>query len=324
MRVVRIGLIGFVLSVVSGVVTACVGDDPGNGTTQTDAGDSGTTLDASRETGDLVDATTAACDPDRPFGVPQLLSSLSSTFAEGSAALSLDQRTGYVSRLIGARAEILRGTRAQPGDPFGQLTPLFSTNDFGVAFPSITADDLHLYYQAVPTDGGVSEIHLSRRQNPSVSFELGAAISVAPLISGSAPSISADGSALYFLGQASAGQQPRVYRMVKNGNAFGAPELQLDPVPAPAAIGSAVVSSDELTIYITLAYGSQRSDIYRARRGKKTDAFSAVERVDVLSDPNGAEGPVYLSPDGCVMLLVTDRPGSIGPSFDVFEARRPR
>lgn len=85
------------------------------------------------------------------------------------------------------------------------------------------------------------------------------------------------------------------------------------------------ISGDGLTLY----YSSMRTDggalagtdIWRASRTATTLPFSTPTRVAELNTASN-ESPTWLSPDGCVIYIQTDRAGGTGGQ-DMWEAVKP-
>ncbi|MEO7731061.1 MAG: hypothetical protein ABIY55_08830 [Kofleriaceae bacterium] len=128
---------------------------------------------------------------------------------------------------------------------------------------------------------------------------------------GSSPILSTDGETLYWIdptsGLHSASRQP-------DADAFA---TQLDISMDEVARG--VLSLDELTLYYA---NSAVPDLLVATRADKTAVFGVGTALPGL-DTVAGDAPVFLTPDGCVLYLKSNRPGGLGGD-DLWQAARPR
>jgi hypothetical protein len=119
---------------------------------------------------------------------------------------------------------------------------------------------------------------------------------------------------------------------LNSGGAFddARSEVVLPKIAGPSGtlnVGAPFLSPDGKKLYFS-AFSSPTNpidaDIYVATRAGATGNFTAVSKVDELSNPIAADFPSYVSPDGCRFLFTSNRtPGDI---FRVFqhEKRRPK
>lgn len=97
---------------------------------------------------------------------------------------------------------------------------------------------------------------------------------------------------------------------------FGAPVL-VGPLNSSGAEAQPIVSSDGLTMYFAAYVDANLFDIYTSTRPGLGSAWAAPTKVAPLNG-TATEAPVYVSPDGLLLLLSSDRNGN----FDLFQSTR--
>lgn len=138
------------------------------------------------------------------------------------------------------------------------------------------------------------------------------------------PFITADGSALYFdSGRNSISLHLYVAVRQPDGS-FSTPQ-PLTTLNTTAVDGHPRVTQDGLRIYWSstrIDGGAQGgTDIWTATRPSTAGTFGTPTRVPELSSPF-SESPSWISPDGCVIYLQSDRPGGSGLQ-DIYQAVKP-
>ncbi|HEX8109421.1 MAG TPA: hypothetical protein VF516_16940 [Kofleriaceae bacterium] len=278
----------------------------------------------------LPDAAAARCDPSKPFGMPALIPNINSDVRDQGAELIDDLTIIFGSDRSPPGLYI--ATRATPTSPFGTPAPLTAINATpgatGVAGPTLTADGLTLYY-AVTTAQDPGDIYVTHRNSRADAFAAGTPVTgLNSPTTDLDPFISADGSTLYFDSGRLTSVSLRLYAAVRQASgSFAAPQPLTAFNSQDAAIvdGHPVLSPDGLTLYWSSTRtdgGAQGlTDIWKASRTSTAGDFGAAVRVPELSSAKG-ESVSWVSPDNCMVLLQSDRPG--GPGLqDIYQAVRP-
>jgi Tol biopolymer transport system component len=278
--------------------------------------------------GRLVDAAPAPCDLTRPFGPPTLVAGVNGTADESQAAMSDDELTIYVasSRPGGpGKNDMYVATRATKTASFGALTLIAGVNSAGNdGSVTLTRDGLALYIASDRATTATYDLYVATRPTATAAFgtpTLIAGLSTTTSLDGS-PYINGDGTVLYF--DSDRGGTRDIFRASRpsaNG-AFGAPAL-VGELNSPTADDKyPVVSGDELSVY----FGSDRPgsagfDIWEAHRTTTGDGFG-TPRLSTNVNSTATDLPVWISPDGCRLLLSSDRAGVGGR--DLYLATRPQ
>jgi hypothetical protein len=257
------------------------------------------------------------------FAPPVPLPGVNSAYSEEHGWLSSDELTLWLTTIRDEGTggyDVFLATRGDVADPFGPLTPLATLNTTSnEERPVVTADGLTLYCASnnAATTGSFDVMVATR---PSTLVDFGPLVSVAngnSPDSDSAPHISADGSELYFGSNRSGNAE--IYRAELGvGGAFE-PATVVGELGGPeSADGDPTPSADGLTIY----FSSDRDDvsnIYVATRSTRDDGFGEPVAVDDLNT-DVLDWPVWLSDDGCRLLLASSREGEGG--YDLWIAER--
>ena len=306
---------------------------PGKDATTSDVATNDTGVPTPDGGGDaaITDASTAACDPAKPFGAPVLLSSIDTTNPEGTVWLSEDEKIAYVGTVradSGVNAgHIFVGVRPDLTDSFGALTPLPGLAAAGYdESPSLTPDALTLLFDSSRgAPGQPSDLFIATRINTLVNF--GAPTALAALNSPNTdgePNISPDGKTLYFESNRNSAQYD-LFVATDTGSGFALVTAN-SPVTAlngaQSNEGAPVSTRDGLTLY----FSSNRNGSYRvfvSTRATKTDPFGAPKELTQLNSTAGDTYPQFISPDGCRLYGAGILPNGAG-SLDIWVTTKPK
>ncbi|MBK8215099.1 MAG: PD40 domain-containing protein [Myxococcales bacterium] len=325
--------------VLATAAAACVGDDPVGsqdaGATPADAStaptdaptnvpdtstpvpDAGADTSAPRD-GAVDTGTDRRCDPAKTFDAPTFMATVSSAFDEASFSMTRDELTAFMHREnTGApNTSLLQTTRARVTDAFAAPTEtnlaVVNTPPGSEYSPTVSPDGLVLYFHR-QTAGGIG-VFVATRGAAGAPFANQGAVTVGgtALSDALSPHLSADGQTLYWLDfqtfklhQAARGATPAIFGTGRE--------------VTPADVYNPVLSADELTLYYS---NGMSDDVLRATRASKAASFGAGVRVDALSS-NAKDAPLFLTGDGCVMILKSTRPGGSGGT-DLWMAQRPQ
>ena len=293
---------------------ACVGESPVG---ISDGGTEGGDLPIDGGVPSTDASSTNRCDPTKDFEAPALMPELSTGLDDLAFSVTRDELLAFVGR--GQPTVIMQSTRATTTASFGAPTDtgLAAVNTGAAAKlePSTTGDGLALYYAIQEAASGDKKIFVASRSTTGEPFAAGQQLfSRGPLVRDASPHASTGGSMLYWVG---VGQPPAKTSLLQAQRDRGA--LLPDSRTVATDVERPVVSSDDLTLYY---YDPDGQDIRRASRTDKNATFSAGKVVGSLSS-TAKDIPLYLSYDGCVMVLASDRPGGLG-GFDLYMAKRPK
>jgi len=273
----------------------------------------------------LPDAAAARCDPSKPFGTPALIPGISSNVRDQGAEL-IDDLTILFGSDRPPGTGLYVATRVTPTSPFGTPAPLTAINATGAATgPTLTADGLTLYY-ALTTAQDPGDIYVTHRNSRADAFTAGTRVTgINSTGTDLDPFISADGSTLYFDSTQATGTALHLYVALRQANGSFATPAALTAFNTTAVDGHPVLSPDGLTLYWSSTRtdgGAQGlTDIWKASRTSTAGDFGAAVRVPELSSSSG-ESVSWVSPDSCMVLLQSDRPGGVGLQ-DIYLAVRP-
>jgi len=260
----------------------------------------------------------ARCRPAEPFGTPTPVAGVNTDDDEIGFALTRDELTGFVTRVVQdtpPSAILLAAKRTALADPFGtptqDATSSLNAVDGDELFPFPSNDALTLYFSRTISSGD-PRLLTAARASVGAAFRSEAPVQLdgSPLVGRSALP-SADGETLYWvdtsstLHSASRGSAP--------GEFITQRDLSQDEVASP------VLSTDELTVYYA---NSGVAGILVATRASRSDEFGAATVLAGL-DSIAGDAPVFLTSDGCVLYLKSNRPGGRGGD-DLWQAQRPR
>ena len=255
------------------------------------------------------------CAASTPFGDLKPVMGANGAASEWGASLSLDELTLYLSYEENGPIQVaMRATPEgafQPpavltdlhGDPLVGRNPFITDNDDG-------SETLFLDREV----GGVAfdrDFYFTKRADRNRPFD--------PVRSFGDRSLNTDahetdlcfiGEEMYFL---------RAGVVQRSG-------AKSPPAPI-TALGdhnySIAVSRDGLELFVAHQAGSERPDIWVARRASATAPFAAPEPVAELAHDgaNVFQYPEWLSPDGCRIYFTSNRPGGKG-ALDLWQASR--
>jgi hypothetical protein len=188
--------------------------------------------------------------------------------------------------------------------------------------PTLSSDGLTMYLSITPS-GSNEQIAVTTRPDRSNPFGAPSLLPspVNTFVEGT-PELSQDGLSLYFFSQRFGGTGDRdLYVATRSSTS-----VQFGAVSNPTTLNSAArddrpwLSPDELTVYFASQRASARDDLWRATRAVRTDAFGPPVAVTELNSI-GNDAGVYLTPDGKVAFLASDRSGGAG-GVDLYRAVR--
>jgi len=267
-----------------------------------------------------------ACVLDASFEGLAPVPVINSPAAERSVFLSADQLIIYFSskRVIGVDAldELWWATRNSIQDDFSPPTKLANVNstqdDF---FPSLSGDRLTLIFGSTRSGAQQTDLYVATRTHPAVDFDTPQSIAGVNSSDNEFGSfVLPDLSALYLFSNRTGDYD--IFRSPGLNGSFGAP-VAVDEVNLPTSYeGCPVVSPDELTLYFYTTRQGGPPDIWVTQRSQVGAAFAPPTKVDELCSSDD-DRPGWLSPDGCTLYLMTDRPGGSG-SLDIWVAHRPQ
>jgi Tol biopolymer transport system component len=265
------------------------------------------------------------CDPTKPFGAPTLVAGINSTVRDQGAELIDDLTIIFGSDRDSATGGLYVATRSSPASPFGTPAALTAINATpGATGPTLTSDGLTMYY-ALTTAQDTGDIYVTHRASKADAFGPGTQVmGLNSNVQDLDPFVTADGSALYF-DSARGGGLLDLYVAVRQADgSFGTSQV-LANLNTSATDGHPVLSHDGLTIYWSsnrTDVGTQGgTDIWMATRPTAAGPFVVPMLVPQLNSPKN-ESLSWISPDGCMVLLQSDRDGGVGLQ-DIYQAVKP-
>lgn len=312
-----------IVSILAGIVAAC-GLFPDVGPLIGDAG----ALDAQGE--DVVqneaggDGGVVSCSATAPFGTPKLLSELDTADENGVPHLTHDELTIYFERspsgdasAVGGGAgglDLFTATRTSPTGTFGVATALALDTAAGEWDPTVTDDDLSLYF-ASDRDGGLGQRDLYLATRTSVVGAFAAPTNVAALntpYDECCAYVMPDGLTLYYAREPQ-GADWQMFRATRTPTTSFSEDTSgiFDAINTSSVEQTPTVTLDELTVY----YGSDRNggkgevDIWRATRASRSVPFGDPVNVSELNTA-GYDYPGWISDDGCRLYFMSDVSGT--------------
>jgi hypothetical protein len=261
------------------------------------------------------------CNRAAPFSSVNPLPPLINTEADETyAALSADELTIYISRAGGGGRDLLVATRGSRDVDFGepQLVPGLDSSgvDDGL---TVSADGLLGVFHSNRSDAAAPmNLFFVTRSSPTVPFGVPQPITnVNSLQADTDAYLLPDKRRVYFGSQRTSPASIFVAAVTASSTTytFGTP-TPLTELTAPNGVGTPVVSSDEHEIFFAAGLPNQPSRIFRATRLSASAPFGAA--VDMTELNIGLTVPSWLSADGCVLYLSSDR----GGNRDIFVATR--
>lgn len=257
-----------------------------------------------------------ACDPTAPFGAPVPIAELNTAAADGTLRLMPDELTGYYWSQGATSQDIFFVQRASLDEPF-QRQPAMGVSSPSVEYdPTIAADGSVLVFRR---SGPGNDLYVATAISPGV-FDPPLPIDALNTAADEAqPYLHPSGGSIYFSSTRTFGREGDLFVAPWSGTTFGAP-TEVVVVASTVDEGDPVITADGLTLF----FRSERTgnyEVYVATRPTTSDAFEApAELVENVNDSAAADGPSWISPDGCRLYLSSDRAGS----NDVYVATRGR
>ncbi len=257
------------------------------------------------------------CTATAPFGVPESLTELATNAAEASATLSQDELTIYFART----GNILVATRATLGDRFGNVHAAGLEGGGTDGNPALTSDGKRLFFSTQSRgDSGTSEIYVAPVVGASAL--LGPPIPVRGILpSTDDPYPLGDASALYSANRGGASIDLWLATGL-GGSTVLERKLEISDLSDDA---QPILSRDELSLFFASrrAGGRGRLDIFVATRTQTKDEFAGVTWLGPIVNSVDDDLPAWVSNDGCVLYLVSDRTGGAG-GRDIYRTTRGR
>jgi Tol biopolymer transport system component len=277
-----------------------------------------------------VDQRLGPCDPNAAFGAPASLDDFNTAANDDAVVLSDDQLTALLSsdRPGGSGGyDLWVAVRSDVQARFSAATQVAGVNSADdERQPVLSSDSRHVYFMS---NHGASGYRIVEATRNGVTGGFAPPAAVAGLDSGMgdiSPWLSIDGAQIY-LGSGRAGGLGGNDIYVADLSTAGASNVvDLAAVNSSADDASAVLSRDGLALYFASkradATARGNDDIWVARRADVGDPFGAPAAVTELNTA-AADGPRWLSPDGCTLYFVSDRSGGQG-GYDLYSATRGR
>jgi len=286
--------------------------------------------------------TTESADVGRIFGDPTNLGpTVNSPSGDWDPDISADGLSLYFQSYrpgSSGKADLWITSRKTTSDPWAEpvnlgLTVNSSANDNA---PSISADGLSLYFSS-GRSGGHGDRDLWVTTRSSTSDPWGIPVNLGPTVnsyaSDHAPSISADGLALYFSEHSVGPKRP---------GGLGSADIWMttrktkaDPWSTPVNLGSTIntsgfeggpcISADGLTLYFCRPQegkGIRMNELWATTRRTKGDTWgNPVNLGSTVNSPDGSNFDPDISYDGSTLYLSSSRPSAIGGSgdFDIWQ-----
>jgi hypothetical protein len=258
----------------------------------------------------------ARCNPTADFGEPTLVPNINSSFDE-TISMTRDELAVLVYRYDGSSVtlQVSRRTSKESVFPSPSVEPTLTNivSSPGLEYHlTFTADELIAYFSRQPPEAPPN-IYVATRSAFGEWFNEGVLVSVgqSPLPGALYPSISTDGQTLYWLDY----YEFKLHSATRR--AFGRFDDQM--IISPAHVWSHVISDDNLTLYYSDGFST---DVLGVSRLAKNEPFMNGAPVPNINSAQ-EDAPLFLTPDGCLLYLMSKRPGGIG-GFDIWVARRPR
>jgi hypothetical protein len=273
------------------------------------------------------------CNSTKPFNAPVEITELeSSLLSEMAPRLSHDELVIYYwVRSSGSLAggDLVSATRSMPTGTFGAPQNLTIDDSSVQRDPTVTGDNLKLYYSSDAATPGTNKIYLATRATTGVDFSNPAPVTDLDL--GTAydeidPYVEPNDQDLYLAIEPPGATMYELYaaRRATGGGAYMPPYLApFSRINDPAAEQRMpVVSVDLLTVY----FESNRSgglggpDIYKATRGAANMLFDNPVNVTEVNTSD-SEYPGWISDDGC--RLYFERGPVNGHDWQLWVASKP-
>jgi hypothetical protein len=270
------------------------------------------------------DAPPPRCDVAKPFDLPEKLRGRVNDAALGDFGpwLSDDEKRLYFTSERTGGPQLYLAVRASTDDDFGDpvlvdgldgtnLNPAFSADQKTVYFEARRGNNTDTYF----------DVFRATRDDAGGAFDDPVrldAVNATGLVFDGQPFLSANGQSLYI----TSNRAPVAERfhgifqatMVRN-------ELTIPASASPliADGNNPVLTADEQRIY----FQSNDRRVFTATRAGASGPFGAREELTTLDGPevNDEDAPGWISPDGCVLYMHSDR-GAVAQR-DLYVAKRP-
>ena len=265
-----------------------------------------------------ADAAPSRCNRAAPFDAPAPVEELNTPNTENAAWLTPDERTVYFAR----GSKLLRATRDDVAAPFSapEAVP-FSNGDNDGDHPSLTPDELTI----VVTVGNL--LRTSTRPNATTPFPPVATIGElnATMVTEGTANLTNGGREIYFRREVGNNLDLLMASRPAAVGAFGTPQQLVSVNSAPANDTNPVAREDGLELWFasTRGAGVNNNRIHVSTRASKQEPFGAPVLVEELNVAGASNVPAWISPDGCVIWIASNRPGGAG-GVDLYRAARPR
>jgi hypothetical protein len=271
-------------------------------------------VDLAGEAGPPDGASPAArCDRRKRFGPPRLVQELDAPGVDDlGLRLTTDELSGYFVRGGLGIQRVSRTSRTAPFTDIDRLGGDFTAND---GHATLTSDGLTMFLERQVSPLRF-DIFVSRRPALDVEFtQLDPVANLSMDRLEGAPSVSGDGSAIYFHSLTPANQGFLLRSQRRQGlYSDGEPVPFVEP---PMSAVSPVITPDELALYYLAG-----DDIWVARRPSTAAPFAVEQRLTELNAPQPlAEFPSWISADECVIYFQPLAAGGGWPA--IYTAVRP-
>jgi hypothetical protein len=275
----------------------------------------------------------STCDRAKPYAAPTLVSGFD-TRDVFSARLSADETSAVLALADGSNVELYAASRTTSADPFVIGDPLATVNTAADEYwPSLSADHRMMFFESgrnlVVPDGGTitnqqSRIWVATRTTAEGAFG-------APTVLGlfkvarpeGAPYLHPGGRALYFTSWARGGAGDADI-FVADITEFGIITAfrNITSANGPGEENTPIVSDDERALFYS-RYGSGTGrDIWVVGRATTEVGFGLAQEVVELTSPYD-DFPSSISPDGCRLYFISNRPVGGVSRYRVWLAEKP-
>lgn len=275
------------------------GDDGGTGSETGNAGDDGG-RDATPEAKDaLGDSPGTRCTVDEPFGSPTVVAELT-----GATSARVYAASVVAAIPQGAESDVVEGAAGAQLTTFtGIITG--ATVD---TIPAPCAGGLCLFWEHADSTGAKTEIWSATRMSIGGALNGSAPVTlpIPSVVRTHDPWVIADGDVFYFTYEQ--GTTIDVWRASKTGSTYDA--VPVGGIASGLPETSAVLTDDESTIFFARTVAAGDDDVYVASRPDPSQPFSGTIRVDAASVTGKNDRPTWVSADGCVLWITSNRDGA--------------
>jgi hypothetical protein len=257
----------------------------------------------------------ARCNPTAEFSEPVLVPNINSSF-DDSMSMSRDELTVYIQRVpIMLLASTRRSTAEEFPPPTIDPTLAAVISAEGTEYlPSLSADGRLLYFHR-QISPGAPRMFVAARASQGDAFDEGSLIAIGSYAPEAAlgPAVASDGQVLYWNDY-----YDFTLRAAARTNSHR--NFTEQRIASTMNVSGRAFSADELTLYYSR--GLFAPDIYVTTRTSKTIPFETGVLVPNVNSTE-EDQPLFLSTDGCLLYLASNRSGGLG-GFDIWVTRRPR